>query len=111
VPTLAHHGIKSDCQEFSLYGRGIHWRNGYSTGNYQLINTKSTLRMFILPGITSPGTRKGILPGITSPGTRKGILPGITSPGTRKGILPGITSSFTMIQAGKIKMRGKSSKP
>jgi hypothetical protein len=45
------------CWELPAHGRRIHRRNGYSTGNYQLMDEESTGRMVILLGITSSWTR------------------------------------------------------
>jgi hypothetical protein len=64
----------------------LHGIAGESGGNYHLINEEST------------GGREFRL---ELPAHRRGIRP-------RKVILPGITNSFTRIQAGKIKNRGKS---
>jgi hypothetical protein len=64
----------------------LHGINGKSAGNYHLIDEESTGGM---------GFRREL------PAHRLGIHP-------RKGIPPGITSLFTRIQAGKIKIRGKS---
>jgi hypothetical protein len=41
------------CRELPAHGRGIHRKNGYSAGNYQLMDEESTGRKVIPPGITS----------------------------------------------------------
>jgi hypothetical protein len=64
----------------------LHGINGESAGNYHLINEEST---------GGRGFCRELPP------HRQGIHPS-------KGIPMGITSLFTRIQAGKIKIRGKS---
>jgi hypothetical protein len=75
--------LESDVPTLALHGI-----NGESAGNYHLINEEST---------GGRGFRREL------PAHRQGIYP-------RKVFSPGITSLFTRIQAGKIKIRGKSFK-
>jgi hypothetical protein len=73
--------LESDVPTLALHGI-----NGESAGNYYLINEEST---------GGRGFRRELQ------AHRRGIHP-------RKGIPPGITDLFSRIQAGKIKIRGKS---
>jgi hypothetical protein len=75
------------------HGRGVHLKNGFSVGNYQLMDEESTGRKAIQAGIISLGTNN-------PPAHR--IHP-------MKGIPPRITSSWMLVQIGKVKMREKSS--
>jgi hypothetical protein len=89
VPTLTLHGI-----------------NGDSAGNYNLIDEESTGGMIIPAGncqLTDEESTGGLGSCEVLTVHRRGIH-------WRKGIPQGIASSFTLIQTGKIKVRGKSSK-
>jgi hypothetical protein len=86
---VAVHGKKPDKslfrRELIACGQGIHRKNGYSAGNYQLKEEESTGGMGFCPKL--PAHRQGFH--------------------SRTGIPPEISSSWTLTQTGKIKKRKK----
>jgi hypothetical protein len=82
----------------------LHVINGDSAGNFNLLDEESTGGMVIQSGIISDeDSTRGMGISWVLPAHRRGIH-------QRQGIPPGMTCSTPLIQAGKIKMRGKFSK-